>query len=156
MNPMTLNKKYLVGAAVVVLIVVAGGIAVYQQKKHQAGIITYQDPHLSASDAAPFEKSLQDIQNQLKQSGLSKEDQFKLYMSLGDQYRVLGRLSDTRTSYQAAHKVLPDNIYAIKELAVLSGQMRDYGAARSYWELALKVDPNNKAIYQKALDALPQ
>jgi cytochrome c-type biogenesis protein CcmH/NrfG len=156
MNVMTLNKKYLVGAAVVVLIVVAAGIAVYQQKKHQAGIIAYQDPHLSASDAAPFEKSLQGIQAQLKQAGLSKEDQFKLYMSLGDQYRVLGHFKEARDNYALAHQLIPDNIYAVKELYAISEQMKDYKAARDYLQLALKIDPNNRTIYQKQLDMLPQ
>jgi len=59
-----------------------------------------------------------------------------------------GKIEEARSALQTAHRVDPNNYYALQVLAVLEREEGNLELARELFQKCAKVNPNNAAVYQ--------
>jgi tetratricopeptide (TPR) repeat protein len=149
------RKLIIYSVFILVFLVALSAIFIFNFNR-SSNLTTFKDPSMTGPELDLRESQVEETRSKLN-GETDRNQRFRLYVQLGDEYRVLlGRLSEARFAYQEAEKIIPDNIVVLESLYRISLDMRDYDSANRYVERLIKIDPLNITRYQEMQKAIPQ
>lgn len=175
----SMNKKYIFLLTSLVIIVTAG-VGYKYYLNHSPKYLDYKDPGLTAEELRGIDNKIKASEDQLAstENTGSKEDKFKLYMSLSADYFLRGRYLDSKNMAVKATKASPDNPTGWAQLYSVQAARGDFTEAETairtatqrnpsnpqYWRSLVQVSQDNlhkgqdemEAIFKEALDKTNQ
>jgi tetratricopeptide (TPR) repeat protein len=117
-------------------------VQITEQEKTQAlGTISKTESEVASMGKAAAQGSIDDRVTLMRK-----------YLTLGQQYEQLGRLSDAEASYTKATQAYPQGGIAFGNLGSLYSKMHNYKAAKTAFDQAVTLEPGSVLLWQKLLE----
>jgi Flp pilus assembly protein TadD len=106
--------------------------------------------HLALADvgmrAGRFDMAIAEFQQVLAAMPKGTAAQGRVYLEMGETYRLKGDFASAINALQEARKTLPDDEKVLTDLAITLASVDRWPEARQVYEATMKIDPNNGVV----------
>lgn len=126
----------------VVLAAAAGGYVFWKRAQKDKSPVTAVDPHWNPEAAKVYEEDSQKANEVVRAlpPNAPAAEKFRAYLLQGDQYMLLGKLTEAEAAYMAAEIVESDNPVPSEKLYAVYVQMQSYERAKTAIDTALSIN----------------
>lgn len=123
----------------------------YFINKHQIEKFTnFTDPKFTNEELSVINSKILELESLISSSNIenNKTDLYKLEMELSSQYKLRGRLLDSKNTLLQASKLLPENSTPWGELYNVENLRGDYDSASKSIQKAIELNPSNSQYWR--------